>query len=436
MLARLKMLWVTARDSLWFLPSLCTLAAAVAALVLIQVEQQHEDLFGDSTRWLWDGGPEGTRGVLSAIASGLITVTGVVFSITIVALQLASSQFTPRLLRNFTADRSNQAVLGVLIGTFTYSLLVLRAVRSESGDTDEFIPRIASTVAVVLVLISIAFIIYFIDHASKSIQLGVILDRVRRQTKETVKERLPEVPEEEEGRIPEWEEPEGEPGTVFAGETGYLQAVDEAALIRLCEEREIFIRMEPGTGQFVLENRPLASVWPADATDDAVVREVRRAFVLGYEPTPEQDIEFGIIEIADIAIKALSPSVNDPTTALRCLDRLAEILVEIGRRRNGPPARHHQDPVRFVAKRLDYERVVGLAFDQIRHFGAENATVGRRMVDLLTQMLTVVPPDRHGPLRSQLEAVVADTRHAIESPVELAAFERMLARHASADVQL
>src|SRR5690606_11250439 len=122
--------------------------------------------------WVWVGDPDGARGVLSVIAGGLVTVTGVVFSVTIVALQLASSQFTPRLLRNFTADRTNQAVLGVFIGTFTYSLLVLRAIRSEGPDEPVFVPRVAATVAVALVLVSIGFLIYFIDHASKSIQLS------------------------------------------------------------------------------------------------------------------------------------------------------------------------------------------------------------------------------------------------------------------------
>lgn len=428
MLARIHMLWVTVRDSLWFVPAALTVASAILALILIEIEERHGELVA-SGRLLWDGGPEGTRGMLTAIASSLITVTGVVFSVTIVALQLASSQFTPRLLRNFTADRSNQVVLGVLIGTFTYSLLVLRAVRSgtEAPDVEVFVPRIASTVALILVLVSIAFLIYFIDHASKSIQVSVIVDRVTRLTKQHVAERLPEP---REGQVvPQWVQPEGEPGQVRAGESGYLQAVDEGSLIRLCQEKEIWMRMKAHMGQFVLENLPLASVWPEEKIDDQVVQEVRRAFVLGHEPTPEQDIEFGVIEISDIAVKALSPAINDPTTALRCIDRLGEILTMIGRRRSGHPSRHPQDPVRYLADTLDYERIVGLAFDQIRHFGADNPTIGRKLVDLLTQMLTVVPGENHPPLRSQLAAVIADARRSISSPVELEGFEQMLARH-------
>lgn len=431
MLTKLGVYWAEVRDSLWFIPAICTVAAAFLALGLIEIEHRYPSMLDNAPALFWDGGADGTRGVLSAIAGGLITVTGTVFSVTVVALQLASNQFTPRLLRNFTADRSNQVVLGVLIGTFTYSLLVLRAVRSEGNAVEEFVPRIASTLAMLLVLASIGFIIHFIDHASKSIQISVILERVTDHTRERIDRLLPEVPVEENGEVnlPRWEEPEGEPAIVHAVTAGYLQAVDEAALVELCKEREIYLRMEPRMGQFLLQDRPLATVWPAEAMDEKIETIVRRAFVVGHEPTPEQDVEFGIIEIADIAVKALSPSINDPTTALRCIDRLAELLVEIGRRRPSPPSRVPQDPVRFTTSALQYEQVVGLAFDQIRHFGANNPTVPRKLVDVLTQMLTVIPPDRHAPLQTQLALVVDDARTELQRDSELTNFERMLTRY-------
>lgn len=431
MLTRLKTYWAEARDSLWFLPAICTILAAILALGLIEIEQRNPALLENAPSFLWDGGAEGTRGVLNAIAGGLITVTGTVFSVTVVALQLASNQFTPRLLRNFTADRSNQLVLGFLIGTFTYALLVLRAVRSGGDEGDEFVPRMAATLAMVLVLASIGFIIHFIDHASKSIQISVILDRVTKQAQTRIERLLPEVEvdaEEGEVDLPRWEEPEGDPGTVRTETAGYLQAVDEGSLVELCREREIYMRMEPRMGQFLLQDRPLASIWPADAVDEQIEQVVRRAFVVGHEPTPEQDVEFGITEIADIAVKALSPSINDPTTALRCIDRLAELLVEIGRRRPSPPSRYPQDPIRFTTTPLLFEQVVGLAFDQIRHFGADNPTVPRKMVDLLTQMLMVVPPDRHAPLQAQLALVIDDARTELQRDSDLSNFERMLGR--------
>ena len=429
MLARLRMLWVNIRDSLWFLPATFTVAAALLAMGLIELETGGWSAVERVGEWVWSGGAEGTRGVLIAIAGGLVTVTGVVFSVTIVALQLASSQFTPRLLRNFTADRANQTVLAVLIGTFTYSLLVLRAVRSETSGEQEFIPRIAAMVALMLVLVSIGFLIFFIDHAARSIQLAVILERVTHQTHENIERMLPESDGTELERIrATWSPPAGEPAMVPADSSGYLQVVDEEALARLCGSCDAWMRMEPRIGEFVLRGRPLVTIWPATARDEEIDRLVRRAFVLGHEATPEQDLSFGIIEISDIAIKALSPAVNDPTTALRCIDHLGDILLHIGQRVERLPPTAVEGPPRFLARPLDYERLVGMAFDQIRHFGASNAIVGRKLVDLLPQLLELLPPERHAPIEMQLEAAIADARREVASPIELSGFERMLVR--------
>lgn len=429
MLARLRMVWVNVRDSLWFLPASFTAAAALLAMGVVRLEMSGWGAVRRVGEWVWNGGAEGTRGVLSAIAGGLVTVTGVVFSVTIVALQLASSQFTPRLLRNFTADRANQAVLAVLIGTFTYSLLVLRAVRSETQSGEPFVPRIAATIALVLVLVSIAFLIYFIHHAARSIQLGVILERVTQQTQENVERLLPEREDPPPDRKPvAWSPPDGDPATVPAATSGYLQVVDGEALARLCESSGSWMRMEPRIGEFVLRGRPLVSLWPAGARDGEIDRLVRRAFVLGHEPTPEQDLSFGIIEISDIAVKALSPAVNDPTTALRCIDHLGNILLEIGQRGEQPPPTPTEGPPRFLPRPVDFERLVGMGFDQIRHFGASNAIIGRKLVDLLAQLLELLPADRRGPIEVQLQAAIADTRRAASSPMELSGFERMLIR--------
>lgn len=400
MWARVRMGWVAIRDSLWFIPTLLTLASAALAALLVALETRGTLDLGHARHWLLGGGAEGARGVLSAIAGGLITVTGVVFSVTIVALQLASSQFTPRLLRGFTADRSNQVVLGVFIATFTYCLLVLRTIRSASEQEGAFVPRVAVTVAVALVLVSIAFLIYFIHHAARSMQVSVILDRVTRQSLEQVDLLFPEAVGEEDAAHPApLEFPQAAPHVVTAPRGGYLQAVDGNGLFRLGERHDLVIRMEAHVGAHLLPGQPLASVWPADAVDDDVEAHVRRALVVGLERTPEQDVEFGIVELADIAVRALSPGINDPTTAFLCIDSLAEVLLALGSRPVPRPVRTERGRVHFIARHTAFERAVGLAYDQVRHFGQDNVAIQRKLLETAERLIALLPERSRGPLR-------------------------------------
>ena len=399
MLAQVWMLWVKVRDSLWFIPGIMTLLAGALAVTIVALERQDVFLSDGSAHWIFGGGAEGARGVLSAIAGGLITVTGVVFSVTIVALQLASSQFTPRVLRNFTADRSSQLVLGVFIGTFTYTVLVLRTVHSETSSSEPFIPRVAVAIAVGLVLVSIGFLIYFINHVARSIQVSAIIDRITRSTLHDVYRLFPEQigrPDEED--VAAADAREDKPVLVRAEASGYLQAVDEKELFGIGQRKDVLIRMEAKIGAFLLCGEVLAAVWPAAGRnarlDEQMVAHIRRAFMLGPERTPEQDAEYGIIEISDIAVKALSPSINDPTTALRCIDRLGEILLAFGRR-NPPRARRTREGrIHFLACYTTFEEAVSLAFDQILHFGRDSTVVMRRLANVLVRLEALVPEHR------------------------------------------
>jgi uncharacterized membrane protein len=408
-LARLRLLWTRVRDSLWFLPCVMTLVGAVLAVAITQAEERGA-FDGEMLRsWVFSGGVDGARGVLEAIAGGLITVTGVVFSVTIVALQLASTQFTPRILRNFTADRGNQLVLGVFIGTFTYTLLVLRTVRSADDGESPFVPRVAVTLAVVLVLVAIGFLIFYINHSARSIQVAAILDRVTSRTIGDVRRLFPEQVGHADAAAPPDPRPADQPSvTVTADSAGYLQAVDGRSLFRLGKGRRLVIAMEPHIGDFVLPGQALATVSPPEEVDAEVFRQVRKAFLLGPERTPEQDVEFGIVEISDIAIKALSPGINDPTTAYRCIDRLSEVLLEMGTRAPPAPWRTEEGHVHYLARHPTFERAVGLAFDQIRHFGASNPGIVRKLLEVFTRLASLVPPSRREILHAQLAAVVGD----------------------------
>ena len=426
MWARVCLAWARVRDSLWFLPGVLTLTGAVLAITVTQAEERgvfHVDLLRS---WVFGGGVDGARGVLGVIAGGLITVTGVVFSVTIVALQLASTQFTPRILRNFTADRGNQLVLGVFIGTFTYTLLVLRTIRSADDGEDPFVPRVGVTLAVVLVLVAIGFLIFYINHSARSIQVAAILERVTRRTIRGVHRLFPEPVGHADGvEPPDPRSAELSSVTVTADAAGYLQAVDGRSLFALGKDRRLVIAMEPHVGEFILPGQPLATVSPPEDVDEEVCRHVRKAFLLGPERTPEQDMEFGIVEVSDIAIKALSPGINDPTTAFRCIDRLSEILLELGTRAPPSPWRTEEGRVHYLARHPTFERAVGLAFDQVRHFGASNPAIARKLLDAFTRLTSLLPPARRPVVVAQARAVLDDARARMESSADRDALEEM-----------
>jgi uncharacterized membrane protein len=216
---------------------------------------------------------------------------------------------------------------------------------------------------------------------------------------------------------------------VRATEAGYLQAVYDTALWRIGEGRHagpVTIRMELHVGAFAFPGKPLASVWPADAADAA--KAIREAFVLGRERTPEQDVEFGLVEIADIAVKALSPGINDPTTASHCIDRLTQLLAAIGSRRHPETVRRSPDGrVRLLVRDTPFRRAAGLAFDQIRHFGAANPTIAKKLLEALGDLAAVVPPDAREALAEQAEALARAARQAIKDPADLAEVERLTA---------
>ena len=258
---RLSSWWYDLQSSLWFLPSVLTGLAVALALLTVRLDQRLLLDRRPGSGWIFGGGAEGARGVLSAIAGTMITVTALVFSITVVALQLAASQLTPRVLRTFMGDRGNQAVLGFFIGTFTYALLVLRAVRSPLEGAGGFVPALSVTVAIALALVSVGLLIYFVHHAANSVRASVVIDRVAESTLDLIEHLYPaeiDRPFEPPPRAPQLC-PE-EAGVVRAVGGGYLQTVDEDALFALARDRSLTVRQEPLVGEFVLPGAALASV--------------------------------------------------------------------------------------------------------------------------------------------------------------------------------
>jgi len=420
----LRALWPGVRDSLWLVPGLFTLAAAALAAAVMALDASGVLGEGGGPRWVYQGSAEAARTVLNTITGSLITVTGVVFSVTIVAVQLASSQYSPRVLRNFSSDRGNQAVLGIFIGTFTYGVLVLRTIRSPEGQGGEFVPRLAITGAVLLLLVCVAALIYFINHVAEEIRVTAILERITKQTVGNVHLLFPEqLGRADEAPPPDPRLPEHDSVPVLAGGAGYVQMVDPDRLFGLGARRRMVIGMVPRIGDYVLAGAPLASVWTDGRLGPDDEAAIRRAFVLGPERVPDQDVEFGLVQISDIAIRALSPSTNDPTTALRCIDRLTQILAELGARKPPEARRTRNGTIRFVASYATFERAVKVAFADIRHFGAPIPVIAERLLDVLGELVERVPEAQKVPLVEQARAVLYSARQEIRNPWDAAAVE-------------
>ena len=343
----------------------------------------------------------------------MITVTGLVFSITVVALQLASSQFTPRVLRSFTGDRGNQLVLGMFIATFTYALLVLRTVR-DSADRPgavAFVPSASVTVAIILTGCSVGFLIYYISHAADSMRASVIIDRATQDTLGVVRQHYPseDSSSSEVAGMHAAEQATHETVEIRTTRTGFMQQFNDDHLLGAVREHDLSVALVVVTGQFLYRGAVVARAWPAERINqEELTRRVERALVLGGERTLRADVEFGIRQLADIAVKALSPGINDPTTATICIDRLGEILVAIADRPNQPSVRHGEDGRGTVIRpTLGWAEAVHSAFNEIRHYGSGDPMVRRHLEQTLDRLIDVVPGGRVPALAEMRCAVVA-----------------------------
>lgn len=263
--------------------------------------------------WLFGAGAAGARGMLETIAGSMITIAGVAFSITIVALTLASSQYTSHILRNFMRDRTNQVVLGAFVGIFIYCLVVLRTIRG--GDEGAFVPPVAVLVAVVLAFVGIACLIFFIHHIASGIQAETIIKAAADETIEAVDRLFPKEMGEEvdadQGTGAPTDESRWHP--VVALRTGFIQGVDGEALLDAARQYRTVIRMERGVGEFVVEGAPLVSIVDAvSATDEELTDCIAETFTIDHQRTMLQDAGFGVRQIVDVALKALSPASTTP----------------------------------------------------------------------------------------------------------------------------
>lgn len=393
-MSKLHQLWEHLRSSLWFVPTLLVLGSVALAVGMIEAESfvEREQL---TTRWprLFGAGAEGARGMLAAIAGSMITVAGVAFSITVVTFALASSQYTSRILRNFMRDGSNQAVLGVFLGVFAYCLVVLRTIRG--GDEGMFVPSVAVLVAVLLGFVAVGFLVFFIHHIAASIQASNIIHGAAAETIRAIDRLFPE-DETGTGDAPDPSPQRGDERwtTLPAKTTGYIQAIEAGPLERVASKLGTVIRMERGIGDFVIEATPLASL-AGRAADGATISTVNAACTVGRYRTVHQDAAFGIRQIVDIALKALSPGINDTTTAVICTDFLGSILVRLAPRDVGRSRGSNGEGPRVILPGPTFAGFLSEAFDQIRQNAEGNVAVLTRLL----QVLEIIADQTNNPRR-------------------------------------
>ncbi len=384
--------WDDIKDSLWLLPTVFTLVCGAMAVMLVHIDSGltvRDSLVRNPL--LFGGGAEGARGVLSAIASSVVTVTGTIFSIVIVALQLASGQFTPRVMRHFTGDRINQLVLAVMIGTFTYSLLVLRTIRSADDQRGLFVPAISVSFGILLALVCIGGLILFIHHSAKQLQVSFIIQRAAEDTGHLINDTFPDAGERE-GHSRGSTLPRGEPRIVPARSSGYLQDIDFDHLKDLAANRSLTIHLLHTYGTHIIVGMDLAEVWSRDGcvTEDDV-HGIQDNMIIGIQRTLLHDVTFGIRQIADIAVKALSPGINDPTTATQAIDTLNDLLVRAGTRDPAPHSIEVDGRPAIYREPVSFASLVDVAFTQIRHYGAADSVVMAHLVDGLRRVADLVP---------------------------------------------
>lgn len=424
-------LWTKLRASFWFVPTLIVAFSVALALGFIEVDSSGSWEWMDKWPRLFGANAAGAREMLATIAGSMTTVVGVTFSMTLVALTLASSQYTSRVLRNFTSDRVTQVVLGIFAGIFTYSIMVLRTIRG--GDEGGFVPSLSVAFSVVLAIGGIGTLIFFIHHIASSIQASSIIASVAKETLEAVDrlfpEKLGQEPKDDEVDPSELPVPARKWQTIMADRNGYLQNVDKKTLLRLARKHKTIVRMERGIGDFVVEETPLVSLALESAPDKEIISDLRGAYDIDRFRTVHQDCSFGIRQLVDIALRALSPGVNDTTTAVMCLDYLTAILARLAPREIPSFHRYEDGELRVISIGQTFASLVADSFDEIRGSAGGNVAIMVRMLNSLQNIANLTDSSsRRRVLREQADCIAELAGRTIGSPSDRDRFEKRLAR--------
>jgi uncharacterized membrane protein len=433
------------RTNLWVIPAIESAAAVALFAVTLAID---EAAFHGEFRlpsWVISGSPDAARQILSSLAGALITVVGVVFSVVIVTLTLASQQFGPRMLRTFIRDRGSQLTLGTFVATFFYAMLALISIGSS------FVPHLSVTVALALTAIDLGVLIYFIHHIATAIQLPAVIAGIAHELGRAIDAEAG--PAQATGSVaglpPGGTVPVGGPSAevllarldrsgrvVAAPASGYLRFVKNATLVRIAAEHDAVIRLHYRPGHFLTKDHPMATVWPPEAAT-AIGRRLESVHITGPMRTLSQDIAFGIDQLVEIAIRALSPAVNDTFTALTCIDWLGDSLCKIAV--EWDPQSLHRDrlgAIRLLTVPVSYERLVQRSFEKVRQAAGGMPAVLIRQLDALAKVMAVAPPGRTQVLLDQAAMIARVSERTVPEPADqadvTARYQALLALHARA----
>ena len=391
LLLRPGTVWNRLRSTYWFVPSLLTMGCVALAVLLTWVDRSYVDL-PDWMGWAYGGGADGARALLSAVAGSTITVVSVTFSVMVVALTVSSQHFGPLLLSSFMRDNASQAVLGTFTGTFAYCLLVLRTVQGDGGDGyTAFVPHLAVSGSMVLTLLSVAMLIYYVHHVAVSMQVAAITARVVEDLEASIDRIYPEA-------LGADDAPDEPPLAVPAAATsirscvsGYVQEVDGDALVAAAARAGTVLWLLERPGSFVVEGHPIAAVDPAPADIQQLATAVRGAFVVGGDRTSRQDVAYAAQQLVEVALRALSPGMNEPFTAMTCIDRLGQGMARLAGRR--APSARRADPegrARVIAPPRRFDDLLVEIFEPIVRHAESEPVVLARVRSILTMLAGLV----------------------------------------------
>lgn len=397
----LRHLWERLRGSLWFVPGSMSLGALGLAMACARLDAAAAS-WGTLSPYLYHGSPENARLLLSTVAGSMITVAGVSFSVTMVALSLASSQLGPRLLGNFMRDPGNQVVLGGFIATFLFCLLSLGSAPQQQVA---FI-SVSASVALLLAVVSLLLFIYFIHHIATSLQADHVVQSVAADLRKSLNLIFPANPDARDETADAGDARsivDRATIEVCASATGYVQAVDESGLLDLAEENDLWFQVVRRPGDFVTRGSELVRVAGSDNLDAELEARLQNAFIIGGNRTADQDPEFGVHQLVEIALRALSPGINDPFTAIACIDHLSGILAEIAdRAERAPWRRDSRNTMRLALDAIEFRGVLDAAFNQIRQNAMGSPAVVLRLVEGLHRIAgSVRREDRRDAIRAQ-----------------------------------